>query len=52
MIETIKDLHGIILCYKKWTDHLDVEHIVRDDYERNRILIDLTLQPDEIKTSM
>ena len=34
---------------QKWTDHLDVEHIVRDDYERNRILIDLTLQPDEIK---
>lgn len=34
---------------QKWTDHNDVEHIVRDDYERNRILIDLALQPDEIK---
>ena len=26
-----------------------VEHRVKDDYERNRILIDLTCQPDEIK---
>ena len=34
---------------QKWTDHNDIEHVVRDDYERNRILIDLTLQPDEIK---
>ena len=34
---------------QKWTDHNEVEHIVRDDYERNKILIDLTLQPDEIK---
>ena len=34
---------------QKWTDHNDVEHIVRDDYERNKILIDLTKQPDEIK---
>jgi 5'-3' exonuclease len=34
---------------QKWTDHNDIEHVVRDDYERNKILIDLTLQPDEIK---
>ena len=34
---------------QKWTDHNDIEHVVRDDYERNRILIDLTLQPNEIK---
>tara|TARA_Y100000310_G_scaffold103554_1_gene101940 strand:- start:4440 stop:5420 length:981 start_codon:yes stop_codon:yes gene_type:complete len=34
---------------QKWTDHNDVEHIVRDDFERNKILIDLTKQPDEIK---
>ena len=36
---------------QKWTDHLDIEHTVRDDYERNRILIDLSLQPSEIKTA-
>ena len=34
---------------QKWTDHNDVEHIVRDDFERNKILIDLTKQPDKIK---
>jgi 5'-3' exonuclease len=36
---------------QKWTDHNDVEHVVRDDYERNKILIDLTLQPDEVKNA-
>jgi hypothetical protein len=36
---------------QKWTDHNDIEHVVRDDYERNKILIDLTLQPDEVKTA-
>jgi hypothetical protein len=30
---------------QRWTDHNDVEHRVRDDYERNRTLIDLTAQP-------
>ena len=34
---------------QKWTDHNDVEHRVKDDYERNRTLIDLTAQPQEIK---
>lgn len=34
---------------QRWTDHEDVEHRVRDDYERNRTLIDLTAQPDDIK---
>jgi 5'-3' exonuclease len=34
---------------QKWVDHNDVEHTVRDDFERNKILIDLTKQPDEIK---
>ena len=32
-----------------WVDHNKVEHRVRDDYERNRTLIDLTAQPDNIK---
>jgi len=34
---------------QKWTDHEGVEHRVLDDYYRNRELIDLTAQPDEIK---
>lgn len=34
---------------QRWTDHNEVEHRVRDDYERNRTLIDLTAQPQEIK---
>ena len=34
---------------QKWMDHNGVEHKVRDDYERNRTLIDLTAQPDDIK---
>jgi hypothetical protein len=32
-----------------WTDHHGEEHRVRDDYLRNKIMIDLTLQPDDIK---
>jgi 5'-3' exonuclease len=34
---------------QKWVDHNDIEHRVKDDYERNRTLIDLTAQPQEIK---
>jgi hypothetical protein len=34
---------------QRWTDHEEVEHRVRDDFERNRILIDLTAQPDDVK---
>lgn len=37
------------LLLQRWLDHDGVEHRVRDDYERNRILIDLTAQPDDIK---
>jgi hypothetical protein len=37
------------MMLQKWTDHLGVERRVRDDYERNRILIDLTAQPEDIK---
>jgi len=33
------------IMLQRWTDHNEVEHRVRDDYERNRILIDLTAQP-------
>ena len=34
---------------QRWVDHEEVEHRVRDDFERNRTLIDLTAQPDDIK---
>jgi len=34
---------------QRWTDHEGVEHRVLDDYQRNRTLIDLTAQPDDIK---
>ena len=37
------------LMLQSWSDHNGVDHKVRDDYERNRTLIDLTAQPDEIK---
>ena len=37
---------------QRWLDHNNVEHRVRDDYERNRVLIDLTCQPDEVKQSV
>lgn len=34
---------------QRWVDHNGDEQRVRDCFERNKILIDLTLQPDEIK---
>jgi 5'-3' exonuclease len=34
---------------QRWTDHNGVEHRVRDCYERNKTLIDLNAQPQEIK---
>jgi 5'-3' exonuclease len=37
------------LMLQRWTDHADVEHKVGVDYERNRQLIDLTAQPQEVK---
>jgi len=37
------------MMLQRWTDHEGVEHRVLDDYERNRTLIDLTAQPDEVK---
>ena len=37
------------LMLQRWTDHEGVEHRVLDDYNRNRSLIDLRAQPDEIK---
>ena len=37
---------------QRWVDHNDEEHRVIDDFERNKILIDLTQQPDEIKAGI
>ena len=37
------------LMLQRWTDHEGREHRVLEDYERNRILIDLSAQPEEIK---
>lgn len=40
------------LMLQSWTDHLDQEHRVLDDYERNVKLIDLTAQPDDVKAKI
>lgn len=40
------------LMLQRWTDHNGVEHRVLDDYERNRILVDLTAQPEDIKVKI
>lgn len=37
------------MMLQRWVDHDGVEHRVRDDYERNRTLIDLTCQPQDVK---
>lgn len=37
------------LMLQRWIDHNGTEHRVKDDYERNRILIDLTAQPQHVK---
>ena len=50
-----RDLKGYSwnnLMLQRWTDHNGEEHRVLDDYERNRKLIDLTAQPDDIKQIM
>lgn len=37
---------------QRWVDHEEQEHRVKDDYERNRTLIDLTAQPEDIRVKM
>jgi len=37
------------LMLQRWTDHEGVEHRVLEDYTRNRVLCDLTAQPDDVK---
>jgi hypothetical protein len=40
------------LMLQRWVDHNGEEHRVLEDYERNRKLIDLTQQPDDIKSKI
>lgn len=40
------------LMLQRWTDHNGVEHRVLDDYERNRVLVDLAAQPEDIKAKI
>lgn len=40
------------LMLQKWTDHNGLEHRVLDDYTRNVTLVDLTAQPEDIKTKV
>ena len=54
MLEAFNDMnHGGFnynnFMLQRWVDHEEVEHRVKDDFERNKILIDLTQQPDEIR---
>ena len=39
------------MMLQRWADPEGAEHRVLDDYERNRILIDLTAQPDDLRNS-
>lgn len=50
-----RDKKGFVwnnMMLQRWLDHNEVEHRVKDDYERNRVLIDLTAQPQHIKDSV
>lgn len=40
------------IMLQRWVDHEGQEHRVKDDYERNRILIDLSAQPVDIRAEM
>jgi 5'-3' exonuclease len=40
------------LMLQRWSDHNGDEHRVKDDYERNKTLIDLRAQPAEIKAAV
>jgi hypothetical protein len=38
------------MMLQRWVDHNGTEHRVLEDYERNRVLIDLAAQPKDIRT--
>jgi hypothetical protein len=40
------------MMLQRWSDPDGVEHKVLDDYERNRTLIDLTAQPEDVKLTV
>ena len=40
------------LMLQRWADHDGVEHRVKDDYQRNVTLVDLTAQPQNIKDAV
>lgn len=40
------------MMLQRWVDHEGAEHRVRDKYEFNKTLIDLTCQPDDVKQAM
>lgn len=40
------------LMLQRWVDHNGEEHRVLEDYNRNRMLIDLTAQPDDVRQVM
>jgi 5'-3' exonuclease len=40
------------MMLQRWTDHNGAEHRVLDRYEANRTLIDLTAQPDDVKSNI
>ena len=40
------------MMLQRWSDPDGVEHRVLDDYERNRTLIDLTAQPEDVKATV
>jgi 5'-3' exonuclease len=40
------------LMLQRWVDHHGAEHRVLDDYERNRVLVDLSAQPQEVKSKI
>lgn len=55
--EAFEDRHAMgfkwnNLMLQRWTDHDGVEVRVKDAYERNRTLIDLKAQPQEIKDAV
>ena len=37
------------MMLQRWTDHEGQEHRVLDDYQRNKLLCDLSAQPDDVK---
>jgi 5'-3' exonuclease len=40
------------LMLQRWSDHEGVEHRVVDDYHRNRLLCDLSAQPEDIRSTI